>query len=349
MEYEGRTVHFIDTPGFNDTYRSESSVFEEIAYWLSKSFETGVFLNGIIYLHSVAEPRFTGSANRNLVLLKTMTGPSNYKAVVLSTTFWSSADTDEQKARERQLVADTSKWGEMKERGSTVYAHSAGRTSALAIVNHIVQKNTKYTLAIQHEMAQAGATLASTSAGRMMGNFWRDDIGQFEGRIQEAKAELDSEAGTFRQKATDGVAKLEDDLAARRRYVAELQRTRDALQRNWETNMAQDTQRLELQIAKTKTALERTRQQRQESETRRDSPSIVQYENEVARLQQRWRDLEQEKGNRLSAYNLLVSFGSMVAGGVSAAISAAPLIATTLGAHAAAGAGMGTVLLCSLM
>jgi peptide subunit release factor RF-3 len=32
FQYEGRRVHLIDTPGFDDTYRTDSVVLRDLAY-----------------------------------------------------------------------------------------------------------------------------------------------------------------------------------------------------------------------------------------------------------------------------------------------------------------------------
>jgi len=326
MKYQGRDVHLIDTPGFNDTYRTESTVLQEIAYWLTKSHESGVLLNGIIYLHSIAEPRYTASASKSLALLKAMSGPENYKAIILSTTFWDTNDVRTEDAREKQLISDFAKWGELKAGGSIVHAHSAGRTSGLAMINHIVQSDTKYTLAIQREMADRNTNLSDTTAGRILGDLWKDDIKHFQRQLENAKLDLQREAAAFQDKAKESVASLEAVIATRHADVAELGQTRNELHQHWEENMRQDMQRLQRAIDENQRSIAVLQQRRQEAE-RNGLSYAPEAMDEEDRLRQYETDLQQTKTTRLQQWGLGVNVRSMVSGGVSAALTAAPVIA----------------------
>lgn len=88
MTYAGFNIRLIDTPGFDVTYRTESDVLKEIAFWLTKAYASNVPLSGIIYLHNISAPRWTGSTRRGLAFLKSLCGSENYESVVLSTTMW---------------------------------------------------------------------------------------------------------------------------------------------------------------------------------------------------------------------------------------------------------------------
>lgn len=44
-------IYLVDTPGFDDTNRSDTDVLKAIATWLTKSYAKDVRLNGILYLH----------------------------------------------------------------------------------------------------------------------------------------------------------------------------------------------------------------------------------------------------------------------------------------------------------
>jgi len=49
--YRDQKIYWVDTPGFDDTYRSDTEVLREIASWLTDSYAKNVKLNGIIYIH----------------------------------------------------------------------------------------------------------------------------------------------------------------------------------------------------------------------------------------------------------------------------------------------------------
>ena len=46
----GNNVFLVDTPGFDDTDRSDTEVLREIASWLTASYSNSIKLHGIIYL-----------------------------------------------------------------------------------------------------------------------------------------------------------------------------------------------------------------------------------------------------------------------------------------------------------
>ena len=82
-------VHLIDTPGFDDSERSDVQVLQEIAHWLSKSFKLGTRLSGVIFIHRISDSRMTGSVGRNLLMFKKLCGEQAYQSVVLATSMWS--------------------------------------------------------------------------------------------------------------------------------------------------------------------------------------------------------------------------------------------------------------------
>jgi hypothetical protein len=124
VEHAGVKVHLIDTPGLNDTYRSESVVLKEVAFWLSKAYALNCLLNGVIYLHDISAPRWTASTRKGIAFLKALCGPDNYDGIVLSTTMWDIVPPQVGIGRQRELVSKPEMWGDLEARGSVVYPHS---------------------------------------------------------------------------------------------------------------------------------------------------------------------------------------------------------------------------------
>jgi hypothetical protein len=101
-----QTVYLIDTPGFDDTHRSDAKVLREIAAWLTHSYShknDKILLNGIIYLHRISDSRMKGSAKKNLLMFEKLCGEDALKKVILVTTMWDKVPLDEAEAREKQL------------------------------------------------------------------------------------------------------------------------------------------------------------------------------------------------------------------------------------------------------
>ncbi|KAJ3561871.1 hypothetical protein NP233_g9928 [Leucocoprinus birnbaumii] len=131
----------VDTPGFGDTYRSDSEVFETIVQWLH-----GCRISGILYLHRITDTRLFGSIAANFELFEKLCGQDFYKHVILTTTMWpvdnSPAYTPELKAEyeehERQLVDE--EWAVMVRSGSKIRRFTRTISSAFSSL----QQSRKY-------------------------------------------------------------------------------------------------------------------------------------------------------------------------------------------------------------
>lgn len=118
-----QTVYLIDTPGFDDTNRSDNEVLSELASWLTASYKASIKLSGIIYLHRITDVRMQGSAKKNLFMFKKLCGPDALSNVILATTMWEQVTEDVGVAREKELMSTPDFWGWMVGKGSQVYRH----------------------------------------------------------------------------------------------------------------------------------------------------------------------------------------------------------------------------------
>lgn len=166
FHYKGHNVNLIDTPGFDDTHKSETEVLTSIATWLEESYGNHEKLNGVIYLHSINKPRMEGSALRNLRLFRQLCGESPLKNVVLGTTFWGAVNEEAGKSREKELRLRPEFWGQMVERGSRMM-RVTDRASALEIVDYLMPM-VPVPLEIQKEMVDQEKHLIDTAAGQHM-------------------------------------------------------------------------------------------------------------------------------------------------------------------------------------
>jgi GTP-binding protein EngB required for normal cell division len=118
------TVYLVDTPGFDDTNRSDTEVLRELATWLADSYTAKINLSGIIYLHRISDIRMQGSAKKNLYMFKKLCGNNALKNVILGTTMWDKVSETEGTARELELTSTSDFWGWMVSQGSRVYRHT---------------------------------------------------------------------------------------------------------------------------------------------------------------------------------------------------------------------------------
>jgi hypothetical protein len=161
-------VHLIDTPGFDDTDRSDVQVLQDIAHWLSHSFQHGLRLSGLIFMHRISDPKMAGSAKRNLMMFKKLCGEKAYQSVILATSMWSKGKPEEGAKREKELMDTDEFWGLMCKRGSTVFRYTDSRESALEIITYILELHMTVTLDIQDEIVNQGHNIDETSAAHVL-------------------------------------------------------------------------------------------------------------------------------------------------------------------------------------
>ncbi|OCK73986.1 hypothetical protein K432DRAFT_250303, partial [Lepidopterella palustris CBS 459.81] len=165
FHFNGYNINIVDTPGFNDTFKTETQVLQDIADWLKQSYDSETRLNGIIYLHSLVNVRMEGSALRNLKMFRELCGPKPLNNVILATTFWGEVNKELAVKREAELETTSEFWGDMIARGSTMKRLKDRRT-ALEIIELLVGK-APVTLQIQDELVK-GKKLVETEAGKIV-------------------------------------------------------------------------------------------------------------------------------------------------------------------------------------
>lgn len=196
-----RTVYLIDTPGFDDTSRSDTEVLREIASWLTASYSNQILLHGIVYIHRITDVRMQGSAKKNLLMFKKLCGDDALRKVVLATTMWDKVAHHEAEAREQQLVDTPEFWGFMVSKGSTVYRHNNTVESTVQIIEKLAHSDSTVTLDLQNQMVNRNQTLGETAAGRELESEiikerqkWAAELKDTQEQIQEAIRLRDKES-----------------------------------------------------------------------------------------------------------------------------------------------------------
>ncbi|KAF9449511.1 P-loop containing nucleoside triphosphate hydrolase protein [Macrolepiota fuliginosa MF-IS2] len=169
--FQNRDFVFVDTPGFDDTHRSDVEILEEIAYWLEKTYEGGVKLSGVLYLHRITDNRMTNTLMRNLNMFEKLCGKDALSNVIFVTTMWGeleegddSGNKHEEELRNNYLKFFLSKGSQMLRFEQTI-------SSAWGIINALPM--TQKALKIQKEMVDKNIPLAETSAGRSLFSWLR--------------------------------------------------------------------------------------------------------------------------------------------------------------------------------
>lgn len=263
-------MYLVDTPGFDDTDRSDTVILKEIASWLTASYSNAIKLHGIIYLHRITDPRMQGSARRNLVMFKKLCGVDALKNVVLATTMWERVIEEDGVERERQLSVTQDFWGYMLEKGSQIHRHYNDRESAIRLIQSLIANRVatpKVVLDIQAQMVDHGMDLSDTAAGQALDDEISEERKRFAKEIAETQADMRQ---ALAQRDKDAAEMLRQHQKEMNERVRRLDGEHSALKVSLERLQ-------EERFAKMKLALE---QAEQESKRTREAMLAAQQEQE---------------------------------------------------------------------
>ena len=223
---------FVDTPGFDDTYRSDRDILRTIAGWLEEKYEWSyvhslritnklnrykgdVKLSGVIYTHRITDNRMSGSVCKNLDMFGRLCGDNAAKRVRLVTTMWDRVkDTNTANNRVTQLEGNF--WKPLIDAGACHQKFENTRESAWDIVRGATGDSEA--LLLQEELVDADRRLNETTAGKAL-------YSQFQRLLQEQK-------DTIKQLSEE--AKAQQDPALAKELEAEYKRIEAQLQKTWQ-------------------------------------------------------------------------------------------------------------------
>jgi len=268
FDHEDYEITLIDTPGFNDTFQSETTVLKSIADWLDQSYRTPPHtkLNGVIYMQAITDRRMYGSTLRNLLMFRELCGENPLKNVILVTTGWGTAKAagrlEQATENERQLRAEPQFWQNMIKRGSDVKKFNDTRESALDIIFSLVDKD-PVLLQIQEELVDKDKNLADTSAGHVVNEELKKleekfhaELEALEQQMTDAKAKSDMELQEVLEESKKELSKMKEDA---RRAQDELHYERRNQQRHYDQQIEDLTRELTRQSENTELQLKAQR------------------------------------------------------------------------------------------
>ncbi|KAL3461860.1 hypothetical protein BJX64DRAFT_150083 [Aspergillus heterothallicus] len=218
-----RRIHLIDTPGFNDTNRSDIETLEILASYLGASYANGVRINGIIFLHPITDNRVSGSSMRTMEMLKMICGWTSYKSMAITSTMWpdrskstfnytsceSELGVDSHsllEQREAELMTDQRFLGEVVAKGAVVFRHNESGSkdvnpqtlSARRIVARLIAESDSPTyqlepLRLQREIIDEGKRLGELVSGIAIADDINKSQRDHERQLRELETELRSQ------------------------------------------------------------------------------------------------------------------------------------------------------------
>jgi len=290
-DHEFGKFWLIDTPGFNDTYRSDAEVLGDIVNWLNQAYIGKIQLTGILYIHPIRETKMGAKAIDSLSSFKKLCGAEALRKVVLVTTFWDEVDPIVGEERERELRESTLFWAIMLSRGSKVFRHYNRRSTAKAVVRHLLDIRTEQDqgtfLDIQREMVDQMKNLDQTSAGQLMMTAVERQRKAFERELAALQEELDlaAQQNEEHRKAVEELRRQTDE--SRRRAADDIR----SMQANYQSLMRSMADRDEIEDAE-----DAREQKRREEEERELSNALIDLAAQEGRM-----DDEKELRDKLEA------------------------------------------------
>lgn len=168
-------MYLIDSPGFDDSHRSDNEVLNALAAWITAAFANGIRLHCILYLHRITDYRVAGTGMRNLQMFKGMCGEeghSVWRKVIFVTTMWEDLREEVGKEREKQLKRDPNYWEPMIKAGSRMERHERDdAVSARSIIDIAVEigrdaELLEVPVALQMEYTSENRRLVETGAAQ---------------------------------------------------------------------------------------------------------------------------------------------------------------------------------------
>ncbi|KAG5220558.1 Lanosterol alpha-demethylase [Salix suchowensis] len=268
FELDGRRVTLVDTPGFDDTTKSDTDVLAMIAAFLTASsvrlpyfsqqltevprrrYEQGKTLSGIIYLHRISDFRMSGLSTRNFRMLRHLCGEKTLKNLAIVTNMWGEVPAAVGEARERSLRRRTCSssplWtrNEMVDSGMDLSETAAGG-ELRAELAALIQKHEQEIRTLKSEMDEGVYYITQSipwanpllhTALRLKDQELRDELGAEISKLQ-------GEAKRIQRDAQDMASRYESEkhrLEAQIRDTAEATRAEQArLTREYEGKLGE--------------------------------------------------------------------------------------------------------------
>ncbi|KAF9044132.1 P-loop containing nucleoside triphosphate hydrolase protein [Panaeolus papilionaceus] len=166
----------VDTPGFDDSKRTNADILKCISKYLEERYRTGKLLDGLIYLHRITDIRFDAGAATALNIFRKLYGSDGYDKLALVTTMWNDIRPDLQyKYIEKERELQEGSWGTFLKRDDAAFLgrfdsteEDGARTSSLNVVEELAKRSLreKLKLKLQKELVDDKIRLPMTEAGK---------------------------------------------------------------------------------------------------------------------------------------------------------------------------------------
>jgi DNA segregation ATPase FtsK/SpoIIIE-like protein len=260
----GRIVTLIDTPGFDDTDRSDTAILNMIAAYLSKTYERGTKLAGVIYMHRISDCRMNGTSKRNFKIFRELCGERSLKNVIILTNMWSGVTREIGEAREAELARMDKFFKPALDKGAQLLRHDGTLESAHTTLRYLIN-NQPVPLRIQQEIVDEHRSIETTAAGTELRSALDEQADQHREEIRNLKAEMEA---AIRAKDEETRRELQEELEKKQKECLRIE---------------QNSQRMAVEFAAERARLEALILQ-MEAEQQKQLQAFKSLQGEVAKV-----------------------------------------------------------------
>ncbi|KAF9555463.1 hypothetical protein CPC08DRAFT_712004 [Agrocybe pediades] len=174
MVVVNRSLHnriiLVDTPGFDDTEKTEMEVLGQISNFLADLYRNNISPNGVIYTHSITDNRISESQCRALRCFRHLCGDRICPNILFVTTMWDDVKT-RCRAEEMERRLKEKYWRDMISLGASTTPYWNTPQSARETVNNFIGRRqglSRIPLQIQQDIVDKRLTLGETEAARAL-------------------------------------------------------------------------------------------------------------------------------------------------------------------------------------
>ncbi|KAF9446813.1 hypothetical protein P691DRAFT_672718 [Macrolepiota fuliginosa MF-IS2] len=180
----------VDTPGFDDTHKSDYQILELISDWLERTGKKKILLSGILYLHRISDNRMAGTPLKNLKMFEKLCGRDACSQIIMVTTMWGElANRDIGHQREEELKSTF--WAPMIKRGSSTARYQGTTKSAWDILEHFLSvPRERQELQLQKELVELQKALPSTAAGKELSKAINEFVNKQESLMRTLQTQM---------------------------------------------------------------------------------------------------------------------------------------------------------------
>ncbi|PCH42106.1 nucleoside triphosphate hydrolase protein [Wolfiporia cocos MD-104 SS10] len=201
-------ITLIDTPGFDDTRKTDAEILLQISNHLSMIARERRYLSGVIYMHRITDNRMGGVATRNFRMFMHLCGEQALPNAAIVLNMWNEVNADVGNARRQELLTNEKFFKPAITAGAKAFEHDDTVQSAHRILCHLAQQPPKILL-IQQEIVRKHVQIGMTSAGLALLQDLVDKEVKHRDRLQQTQKDIEE---AIRQREEGDRVELEEAL-----------------------------------------------------------------------------------------------------------------------------------------